>query len=238
MKKLKVLVSTIIISTLVISMAGCGNSKTKDPTKDNTQTAGSTQTQQGTGDKNTKGNDKKVTYKKDPDLPDTLRSELTTQSYWIDVPGWGLTTLGSGYYSMNKNICVVYDQFLEGASDTDFKIDPSTIKTPDQIIDAMKAQFLSTATGKLPVSDYDYEIKKKENVKVNDWDMCRYEGIFILKNTSIKDNKASFVAYSVIKENHPVYFVVIDKSYEQTHGQELGPLADKIAKTFRDKGVE
>lgn len=237
MKKLKVLISTIVISTLMISMAGCGSSKTKDPAKDNAQTTGNTQTQQNTGDKDTKGSDKKATYKKDSDLPKTLKAELTTQSYWIDAP-WRLVRVGTGWYSMNENLCIIYDQFLEGASETDFKIDPSTIKTPDQIIDGMKAQFLSTATGELPVSDYDYEIKKKENVKVNDWDMCRYEGIFILKNTSIKDNKASFVAYSVIKENHPVYFVVIDKSYEQTHGQELGPLADKIAKTFRDKGVE
>jgi len=51
---------------------------------------------------------------------------------------------------------------------------------------------------------------------------------------TLKDKKAPFVAYGVIKDEHPFYFIVVDTTDNHDKIKEIGELADKIAKTFRD----
>ena len=51
---------------------------------------------------------------------------------------------------------------------------------------------------------------------------------------TLKDKKAPFVAYGVIKDEHPFYFIVVDTTENHDKIKDIGVLADKIAKTFRD----
>ncbi|MBU3112344.1 hypothetical protein [Clostridium lacusfryxellense] len=233
MKKVKIIISAILITGLSMSLIGCG--------KDNAETkSGDTTTEQSTK-ADTKTTDDKHDFQKDPSLPLTLSVELDTQKYSVDYP-WGIASARSGAFSDTEGMYVIYDQFVPNLSDVDYGVDPTKITKADQVIEGMKDQFKNTAASKLPLSKAEsYKITKKENVTINDWDMCRYEGEFTLKDTAIitlKDKKAPFVAYGVIKDAHPVYFIVVDESDNHDNIKEIGVLADKIAKTFRDLDKE
>ena len=228
MKKVKIIISAVLVTALSMSIIGCG--KDKGTTEgDNKSSSQSSEVKDG----GTKDNEK--TYQKDPSLGSTLSQNLSEIKYSIDYP-WGISDAGTGSYSSTEDMYVIYDQFVAGASDTDYKIDPTKITKPDQIIEGMKFQFNRTATNRLPLSTKrDYIISKKTNVTINGWDMCRYEGEFHLdEESTFKDKKTSFVAYGVIKDEYPVYFIVVDKTRDHSKTKEIGELADKIAKTFRD----
>ena len=51
---------------------------------------------------------------------------------------------------------------------------------------------------------------------------------------TLKDKKVPFVAYGVIKDEHPFYFIVVDTTENHDKIKDIGVLADKIAKTFRE----
>ena len=228
MKKVKIIISAVLVTALSMSIIGCG--KDKGTTEgDNKSSSQSSEVKDG----GTKDNEK--TYQKDPSLGSTLSQNLSEIKYSIDYP-WGISDAGTGSYSSTEDMYVIYDQFVAGASDTDYKIDPTKITKPDQIIEGMNFQFNRTATNQLPLSTKrDYIISKKKNVTINGWDMCRYEGEFHLdEDISLKDAKAPFVAYGIIKDEHPFYFIVVDTTENHDKIKDIGVLADKIAKTFRD----
>lgn len=242
MKKVRTLVSTILVSAMLVTLVGCGDGKDKGVSNSTNKS----QTEQGTNDnKDNKQDDKKSSYQKDPDLGRTLELGIGLVTFEIDVPtGWGGSNQGTGwgYTDLERELYVIYDTYLEPTSRIRYEVNLENIKSADQVVEGMEKQFLSTGMCLLPLSKTeDYEIIKKENVKVNEWDMCRYEGKFILEDNpriQIKDKKAHFVAYTVIKDGYPIYFVVVDESDAQEQAAVVGELADKIAKTFREYGQD
>ena len=173
MKKVKIIISAVLVTVLSVSIIGCG--KDKGTTEgDNKSSSQSSEVKDG----GTKDNEK--TYQKDTSLGSTLSQNLSEIKYSIDYP-WSISDAGTGSYSTEEDMYVIYDQFVAGTSDTKYKIDPTQITKPDQVIEGMKDQFKNTATNQLPVSiKLDYVISKKKNVTINGWDMCRYEGEFTL----------------------------------------------------------
>jgi len=223
MKKVKIIISAVLVTVLSISIIGCGKDK------------GTTESNNKSSSQSSEGKNDKKTYQKDPSLVATLSQNLSKIKYSIDYP-WSISDAGTGSYSSTEDMYVIYDQFVAGASDTKYKIDSTQITKPDQVIEGMKDQFKNTATNQLPLSSkIDYVISKKKNVTINGWDMCRYEGEFHLdEDISLKDAKAPFVAYGIIKDEHPFYFIVVDTTENHDKIKDIGVLADKIAKTFRD----
>ena len=230
MKKVKIIISAVLVTVLSVSIIGCGKDKGTTEGDNKSSTQSSEVKDGGT-------NDNKKTYQKDPSLVATLSQNLSKVKYSIDYP-WSISDAGTGSYSTEEDMYVIYDQFVAGTSDTKYEIDPTKITKPDQIIEGMKFQFNRTATNRLPLSTKrDYIISKKTNVTINGWDMCRYEGEFTLDNVNmitLKDKKAPFVAYGVIKDEHPFYFIVVDTTDNHDKIKDIGVLADKIAKTFRE----
>lgn len=234
MKKIRILVSTLLISTMLLSLVGCGDKKEND----GSDKGNKSQTEQKSDDN--KKEEKKSSYKKDPDLDQTLGVGKGTVTFAIDVPtGWGRGSVGTGWgcTDLKRGLYVIYDTYLNRTSEDDYEVDLDSIKSADQVIEGMAKQFVATGMGCLPFSmKREYEIIKKENVSINGWDMCRYEGKFILDDdpsVQIKDKKAYFVAYTVIKDGFPIYFAVVDESDAQEQSAIVAELADKIAKTFR-----
>ena len=168
MKKVKIIISAVLVTVLSISIIGCGKDK------------GTTESNNKSSSQSSEGKNDKKTYQKDPSLVATLSQNLSKIKYSIDYP-WSISDAGTGSYSSTEDMYVIYDQFVAGTSDTKYKIDPTQITKPDQVIEGMKDQFKNTATNQLPVSiKLDYVISKKKNVTINGWDMCRYEGEFTL----------------------------------------------------------
>jgi hypothetical protein len=233
-KKIRILVSTLLISTMLLSLVGCGDKKEND----GSDKGNKSQTEQKSDDN--KKEEKKSSYKKDPDLDQTLGVGKGAVTFAIDVPtGWGSGGVGTGWgcTDLKRGLYVICDTYLNGTSEDDYEVDLDSIKSADQVIEGMAKQFVVTGMGYLPFSmKREYEIIKKENVSINGWDMCRYEGKFILDDDpiiQIKDKKAYFVAYTVIKDGFPIYFAVVDESDAQEQSAIVAELADKIAKTFR-----
>ena len=219
---------------MLLSLVGCGDKKEND----GSDKGNKSQTEQKSDDKQ---EEKKSSYKKDPDLDRTLEVGYGPVTFAIDAPtGWARANsvgTGWGYRDLKRDLYVIYDTYLNRTSEDIYEVDLDSIKSADQVIEGMAKQFVATGMWRLPFSmKREYEIIKKENVSINGWDMCRYEGKFILDDdplVQIKDKKAYFVAYTVIKDGFPIYFVVVDESDAQEQSAIVAELADKIAKTFR-----
>jgi len=230
-KKLKVIVAALLILTMFLSLVGCGDEKVQDASNN-------TETEQRSDEKKDRDKD---AYQKDADLNRSLLVENGIVKFQIDIPtGWvgGLEGTGWGYIDIERELYVIYDTYLTKTSNRKYKVDLDKIIVAEHVLDEMKGQFLYTGMRFLPSSEgNDFEIIKKDNVKINGWKMCRYEGNFLLAEDTeieLKDKKAYFVAYSLIMDGCPIYFVVVDKSDSQNQSALVGQLADKIAKTFRE----
>ena len=88
--------------------------------------------------------------------------------------------------------------------------------------------------GLIFADDYTVEVANSENKKVNSWDMCKVSGSIKLSCEFPLDYESvDFVAYSLIKDGFPVYFAVVENPAGD-NPIDLGSMADKIVKTFRE----
>lgn len=170
------------------------------------------------------------------DLPGVVSVNLESVQYCINAPNEQIFSYGNNYVNMNDYI-VIYDQYDELGSTSLYDVDVNKITKPSEVIEGMRKQFISACSFRMErASDYDFDIEY-EDVKVNEWDMSKFTGVFHLiyevENPQVDYTSATFAGYSVIKDGCPVYFVVIDIPSEGGVDN-VEEVADKIAKTFRE----
>lgn len=240
MKKVVVIiVSILLVVALVIGgiFLFKGNNN-----EDNVGTLGSeTETKNDNDIKNENKNEgnKKEKYQKFDELPNTHTSNATVK-YCIDVPSGVLDMDAGGYILednilLDKNYFAVFGAYLDIGSEKIYGVDISKIKNSSDILEEMEKQFTTLCSqGLIWADEYSLNIQNKKDVVINDWDMCRYEGTVKLESEYTLDyNSVDFVAYTVIKDGYPVFFAVLDDP-EKEEKADLGEIADKIAKTFRE----
>lgn len=138
-------------------------------------------------------------------------------------------------YFLTKIILQFFGDYVDIGSEKIYGVDISKIKNSSDILEEMEKQFTTLCRqGLIRADEYSLNIQNKKDVVINDWNMCRYEGTINLKSEyTIDYNSVDFVAYTVIKDGYPVFFAVLDDP-EKEEKADLGEIADKIAKTFRE----
>ena len=224
---MKKIISILLTLLVCVSLTGCGS--------DNSSSNKSVDNKKETKTENNSEDKKEKEYETFDDLPGELEVNLTTCKYCINAPDHLLSRANTGHIIKMGSYFIIYDQYVEGASNEGYGIDLSTITKAEDVIEGMKKQMADTCSEGLSYAeDYSVEIEESENVKVNSWDMCKTKGKINLSCSFELDyNSANYVAYSVIKDGYPVYFAVVEDPDEPLD-EDLEALADKIAKTFRD----
>lgn len=182
-------------------------------------------------------NEKKDNYESDPSLPGVLRINLENVQYCVDAPSKQIFNRGHMFVKM-ENYFVIYDQYEDPVSKLNYDVDISKITEASNVIEGMSNQFINACEeGLINAEEYKFTITNKENKTVNGWEMSRFEGEFELlydvENPIVDYTSTTFVGYSMIKDGCPIYFVVVDVP-SKGGGDEIGTIADKIAKTFRE----
>ncbi len=174
-------------------------------------------------------------YEIDQDLPGIIKVDLSTTKYMIDAPTDLYMSKGTAYKIETDSYFIIYDQYVDIASEKQFGVDLSNIKKADQVIEGLTKQLLVCAEFILPYSDnYAMKIDHSDDVIVNGWDMCKQKGAFELTAASkLPYNSANFVSYSLLMDGYPVCFVVGDKP-DGSERIDIEAMADKIATTFRE----
>lgn len=128
---------------------------------------------QNEDDKDIKDNN----YQSDPELPGTIKINLSTVKYCVDAPKTASKRANTGHIVELDSYFVVYDQYIDISSDGRFGVDLNKIKTAEDVIDEMKDQMSATSLNGLIFADeYKIVAEKNETIKVNSWDMCKTTG--------------------------------------------------------------
>jgi hypothetical protein len=184
--------------------------------------------------------DTQQTWTPDPELPGTVAVNITTVQYMVDAPTTLFGRAGSGYRSpYGDDIFVIYGEYVNRSSEERNGVTIDEITKASDVFISMEPQICFSIGSALTFADQkELIIEKSEDVTINGWDMCRYEGEMKLSNSNhkISWDSVKFVGYGIIKDGCPVFFVVVDGTKDQT-ATGLGELADKIAKTFREYEV-
>ena len=214
--------------TICFSLVACGNDEKPN---DNNNNSESTAIQNEDANNSNKEND----YTSDKDLPGIIRVNLSTVKYCVDAPGTLSQRANTGHIVEMGSYFVVYDQYVDISSEKEFGVDKNSISNADDVIGAMSKQMAATCrNGLIFADDYKVEVANSENKKVNSWDMCKVSGSIKLSCEFPLDYESvDFVAYSLIKDGFPVYFAVVENPAGD-NPIDLGTMADKIAKTFRE----
>ena len=183
-------------------------------------------------------NNGETDYQKDAEIPRTLKMNATVK-FCVDTPDNVEVRAANGYYVPGNKYFVVYGAYVDPSSEALHGVDITKIQSPSDVLEEMSEQFLWTSReGLIRAENYSMEIINKEEVTVNNWDMCRYEGNVILESgNKIDYNTAGFAAYTVIKDGYPVFFAVFDDPTDEEIA-DIVTIADKIAKTFREYSEE
>lgn len=210
----------LICGGLVLGFAtGCGKQVNKDDSNsDNIQ--------------NDSSNKK---YEIADDLNGTLSVNLSTTQYCLSTPDFP-NRASTGYKNYGQGYFIIYDQYVDIATEVQYNIDYRAIKSSNDVIDIMKPQFIANATvvgGLIYADSYDYTIKSKENVNINGYNMTKFKGYFTLSaEFKLSYNTAQFVGYSLLENGYPIYFAVIENPAEEK-SINIDDVADKIIKSYR-----
>jgi hypothetical protein len=103
---------------------------------------------------------------------------------------------------------------------------PALFEQTKDIIDAYR---------QLDYNNFEFSVESKENVTVNDYDMCKFIGKHTFTRNDEK-KEMNFVAYSAqLKANGAyVYWMVLDESEDQNLTKTIEEYADKMAKTLHE----
>lgn len=232
---MKKIISLLLVMMLSCSLVACGNEE--KPSNDSTgNSTSSSQTGNESINKDSSKNDGSDSdYEPNEELPGHVRVNLTTSKYCVDAPETIIKSENTGYMVKLNSYFVIYDQYLEGSSDTLYEVKPDAIKGAQDVIGGMSKQMVALAkSGLIYADEYNVEVTSTEDVKVNSWDMCKTTGkINLTCQYPLDYESANFVAYSVIKDGYPVYFAVIERP-DGENPIDINAMADKIAKTFRE----
>lgn len=223
MKKIIVLLAMLLCFTLV----ACGN----DEKSNDNSTDESSRVQ----NEDNIAENRESDYTSDEDLPGVIRVNLSTAKYCVDAPDMLSQRSNTGHIVEMGSYFVVYDQYVDISSETQYGVDKNSITDAGDVIGAMAEQMAATCRkGLIYADEYSVEVTKSESQKVNSWDMCKVTGTIKLSCEYPLDyESADFVAYSLIKDGYPVYFAVVENPAGE-NPIDLGNMADKIAKTFRE----
>ena len=226
---MKKLLSILLATVLCLSLAACGGDDNK-PSGDGTNS-----TQSETPDATKDVAQSEHPFENDPDLPGIHKVNLSSVQYCINSPSWLIKRNGCGHKVSTSSFVILYGQFVNNVSDKDYGVDLEKISSAEDIFPNMNKQIVANIDGTIAHADeYVIEVDSTENVTINGWAMCKQEGtIKLTYKYSLPYESTSFVAYSVIKDGYPVYFLVVDKP-DGTDRIDIEQMADKIAKTFRE----
>lgn len=224
---MKKIIALLLAMLLCFSLTACnGGEKPNDNNVDGSS---------GVQSENNSTDNKKNDYTDDKDLPGIISVNLSTVKYCVNAPGTLYKRANTGYIVDMGSYFVVYDQYVDISSEKEFGVDNNSIKKPDDVIGAMSKQMAATCRNGLIFADeYSVEIAKSESKKINSWDMCKVTGTIKLSCEFPLDYESvNFVAYSLIKDGFPIYFAVVENPAGEK-SIDIGNMADKIAKTFRE----
>ena len=89
----------------------------------------------------------------------------------------------------------------------------------------------------MKAENYEIIIDEKTNLTKNGWEMTKYQGainlLFDMENPAVPYTTANYVGYGIIKDDCPVYFLVVDIPTENGE-EDIGTIAEKIANSFRN----
>lgn len=223
-------IAIILALLLTLSMVACGE-QNNDSTTNNT--VSSTQDDQ----QNNNTEDKTDDYQADSSLPGVVRANYNNVQYCVDAPSEQIYNRGPLFVNM-KNYFVIYDQYKDPSSKLNYGVDISKITSASNVIEGMEIQFAEACEEGLIIADeYRFTLTKKEDKQINAYQMSRFEGtmelVYKIDNPDVEYTSVSFVGYSLVKDGCPVYFVVVDIPTEGGV-DDIGTMADKIARTFRE----
>lgn len=224
---MKKIVLLILSLALCLSLVACGN---ESKPRDDISSSNLNQTENNEESNNNNNTDV------NSDLPGVLSINFDNVQYCVDAPSKQIYNMGPMFVNM-ENYFVIYDQYKEPSSILNYDVDISKITDASNVIEGMEKQFINACEeGLINADEYTFTITK-ENKTVNGYKMSRFEGTFELKyeieNPDVDYTNAKFTGYSLIKDGCPVYFVVVDIPSEGGV-DDVGAMADKIAKTFRE----
>lgn len=161
-------------------------------------------------------------------------------SIYICVPTSELYLIGSGLISYQADETLVIcggphavGNDYESITEVD-KIFPAYFEQTIKIVENFRTHFHNC-------SDYAFKLTAQENIKINDYEMCRYTGVHTyteenIETGEIAEKSMNFVAYATkIKENNaPVYWMVLDNSEDQSLGELIEADALNMAKTVHE----
>ena len=227
---MKKVLTILMILLMCVSMVACGNNE-ENPVTD--EQGSNVQTEQQNS--NEQNDDKN--YESDSSLPGVVRINLENVQYCVDAPSKQIYNRGPMFVNM-ENYFVIYDQYKDPSSMLNYDVDVSKITDASNVIEGMEKQFINACEeGLINADEYTFTIEKKEDKMLNGYQMSRFEGTFELmyeiENPDVDYTSTTFTGYSLIKDGCPVYFVVVD--IPSAGGvDDIGAMADKIAKTFRE----
>lgn len=227
---MKKTIAFLVVFLLILSLVACGEQNYNNPTDDTVSSTNGSQQ-----NNNTEGN--KEDYQNDSSLPGVVRVNLDNVKYCVDAPSKQIYNRGPLFVDM-KNYFVIYDQYKDPSSMLNYDVDISKITGASNVIEGMEKQFINACEEGLIIADnYKFTLTKQEDKQVNGYQMSRYEGtmdlVYEIDNPDVEYTSVSFVGYSLVKDGCPVYFVVVDIPTEGGV-DDIGTMADKIAKTFRE----
>lgn len=218
----KILLSLIYGVLILGLVTGCGGNNTTTG-ENNSDTS------------NSQNNNSGKNYEIADELEGIVDFHTTTTQACFSSPGTLVKRERTGFKIDLGGYYVVWDAYLDTTSVSNYGVDISKIGKSSQIIDGMREQFLTVATDPLIRADkYDYTITDQKDIKINGYEMTKFNGKFTLTHKWVIDyNEADFVGYSIMKDSKPLYFVVVDIPTGENRIN-IEEMADKIAKSFRD----
>lgn len=230
---MKKLLSMLLASTLCLSLAACGSTQSNPGTSSPEDSKQSSQSDSSDTSKDAQKTEH--SYEEDPDLPGIHKVNMTSVQYCINSPSWLIKRNGCGHKVSTDSFVILYGQYVNNLSDKNYGIDLEKISSAEDIFPNMNKQIVANIDGTIARADeYVVEVDNTENLTINGWDMCKQKGsIKLTYQHALPYESTTFVAYSVIKDGCPVFFMVIDKP-DGSERIDIEEMADKIAKTFRE----
>lgn len=219
----------LLIITLVITLTACGDKSLIDTEKKENNSTEST-------DANTESENESMkdeVFSEDWGQEESRITEkdgVSSRAY-IKFPELLGITEGSGKiaYQPDGSLVILDGQYMNGVADDGIKSDEIFPLYFEQTEKIMK-KYMGFG-----FDNFKFEIVSKENVTINDYEMCKYTGIHTFTEGS-KKHEMAFVAYATrLKGNNAaVYWMVLDETTDQSIGDVIESHADKMAQTLHE----
>lgn len=220
----KTITFLLLISLLCLTLTACSNDN-KQKTS-NINTSEQVSENQSANNSNVEEAEWGV-----PESRLTIRNNIETRAY-IKFPFLAGIIKGPGLVAYQTDGSLV---FL--STEMDYKEPDINDRKSENIFPAYfeKTIDMMSAYRRIDHENFNFEISSKENVKINDYEMCKYKGLhtFTVKG---EEKSISYVAYATkLKANDAVvYWMVLDDTEDQSLGSVIESHADKMAESLHE----